>query len=74
MPRYKGSTIRQGRGQPKDLPDPGLGWALLSGGWVYQFGSGWRKQQQGKIDTVGMDCFDYALGYLITATARKLWQ
>ena len=53
---------------------PGVeGQALLVGGWVYQFGSGWRKQQQGRIDTVGMDCFDYPLGYLITATARRLW-
>ncbi len=49
-------------------------WALLTGGWAYQFGSGWRKQQQGKIDTVGMDCFDYALGYLVTATVRRCWQ
>ena len=49
------------------------GFGLLMGGFLYQLGSGWRKQQAGDIDTVGMDCFDYAIGYLGGVMVRKLF-
>ena len=48
------------------------GLALLLGGWAYQFGSGWRKLEEGHIDTVGLDCFDYALGYAIGVGLKRL--
>ena len=59
----------------------GAGWVggvdgavLFSGGLAYQFGSGWRKYSRGDIDTVGMDAFDYAVGYLIGNVARRALQ
>ena len=59
--------------------DPINGAALLSGGYAYQFGSAWRKTRNRQrmidaglippantgIDTVGLDSFDYAVGYAI---------
>ena len=47
------------------------GFALLCGGWAYQFGSGWRKSETGGIDTVGLDAFDYPVGYVVGLAARK---
>ena len=47
------------------------GTAFLAGGWAYQFGSGWRKSQvEGQVDTVGLDCVDYAIGYILAITLR----
>ena len=45
--------------------DPVSGAVLLSGGYAYQFGSAWRKSEQGRIDTVGLDAFDYPVGFAI---------
>ena len=45
--------------------DPVSGAALLSGGYAYQYGSAWRKSQLARIDTVGLDCFDYPVGYAV---------
>ena len=45
--------------------DPVNGAALLSGGYAYQFGSAWRKAETSRVDTVGLDSFDYALGYAV---------
>ena len=47
------------------------GLALFMGGLAYQFGSGWRKQQAGEIDSVGLDSFDYAVGFAIGLGVRK---
>ena len=49
------------------------GFALLAGGWAYQFGSGWRKSSTTGIDTVGMDAFDYPVGYALGWAVRKLF-
>lgn len=46
------------------------GATLFAGGLAYQFGSGWRKAAGEGIDTVGMDSFDYALGYAVGHFAR----
>ena len=45
--------------------DPVSGTALLSGGYAYQFGSAWRKSESGRIDSVGLDAFDYPVGYAV---------
>ena len=45
---------------------------LVFGGWAYQFGSGWKKQQRGEIDSVGLDSFDYAIGYLLGRAIKVL--
>ena len=46
--------------------DPATGLTMgLGAGWAYQFGSAWRKSEQGRIDTVGLDAFDYPVGYSI---------
>ena len=44
---------------------------LFIGGLAYQFGSHWRKGD--KKDTVGLDCFDYAVGYAIGKIIWILW-
>ena len=52
--------------------DPVNGIALLSGGYVYQFGSAWRKNvNTSRIDTVGLDAFDYCVGYGIGYAVRR---
>ena len=52
--------------------DPVNGVALLSGGYCYQFGSAWRKNvNTSRIDTVGLDSFDYAVGYGIGYAVRR---
>lgn len=44
---------------------------FLAGGWAYQFGSGYRKAvNTGQTDTIGLDCVDYALGYLLGVAVR----
>ena len=65
---------------------PVNGMCILSGGYAYQFGSAWRKMrarqraiEAGKtpdensgLDTVGLDAFDYAVGYAIGYALRRL--
>ena len=47
------------------------GTAFLAGGFAYQFGSGYRHVvNEGKADTIGLDCVDYALGYIIAVVIR----
>ena len=50
---------------------PVNGVALLSGGYAYQFGSAWRKVNTSRIDTVGLDAWDYAVGYGIGYAVRR---
>ena len=39
-------------------------WGWLCAGFVYQFGSGLRKHDtEGRVDTIGLDCVDYAIGW-----------
>ena len=52
--------------------DPVSGAVLLSGGYAYQFGSAWRKSETGRIDTVGLDAYDYPVGYAIGYAAGKV--
>lgn len=49
-----------------------FGFALIwfIGGIAYQFGSGFRKHDtEGRTDTVGLDCVDYAVGTALGFTA-----
>ena len=52
--------------------DPVSGAVLLSGGYAYQFGSAWRKSELSRIDTVGLDSFDYPVGYAIGYAVGKV--
>ena len=46
--------------------------SILAGGFVYQFGSAWRKSDGGGyVDTVGLDSVDYVLGYVAGCAARR---
>ena len=49
------------------------GTAFLGGGFLYQFGSGYHKAvNTGSTDTIGLDCVDYALGYLLAVVIRAV--
>ena len=53
---------------------PGEEGAVLMGVMLaYQFGSGLRKQDEvGKVDTIGLDCVDYGLGYIAAAVILRV--